>query len=273
MTLPDPTLIEHLLHTAEEAARRAGQVVRADYGGPRNVREKDGPRDLVTDTDKAAQDAALALIRERHPGHALLAEEDPHAQPDSDGVWSIPAGVVWAVDPLDGTTNYTTGLPVVCVSIGAALDGVPVAGAIYDPLRDEMFSGGRGLGATLKGRALAPLPAISMIETMVSVDWSHVAERRDRVVKMVGALARRCRTIRALGSAALALAYVACGRVQLYLNLGLQPWDTCAAAALLPEVGGALARPDGSAWQFGEPALMAAHPAVLAAAAETLAGI
>lgn len=263
--MPDLS-IEQLQQTAYTAAWRAGQIVRDNYAKPKNVRQKKGPRDLVTDTDGAAQEAALTAIQEQYPNHTILAEEAPSVQPDEHGTWPIPPGVVWAVDPLDGTTNYTTGLPFVCVSVGVAIDREPVVGVIYDPLREEAIVAGRGLGATLNGQPLSPLPPTSLIESVAAVDWSHAPETREHMVRVVLALSRHCRTVRALGSAALAMAYVACRRVQLYANFGLQPWDTCAAAAIIQATGGELWQPDGGLWQFGEPALITGHPKLLAEA-------
>ncbi len=259
-----PSLLVELQQTAYLAALRAGEVVRRRYMRPGEIRQKRGPRDLVTETDHAAQAAALEVLRERHPDHRILAEEDPQSQPDAQGVWTIPAGTVWIVDPLDGTTNYTTGLPMVCVSVGAAVDGEPLVGAVYDPLRKEMFLAARGLGATLNGRPLKPLRPVPLTHAIISVDWSHAPGTRERMVQTVLALSRRCRTLRALGSAALGLTYVACGRVQFYANYGLQPWDAAAAAVLIREVGGELRRPDGLAWQLGEPWVFAGHPELVA---------
>lgn len=266
----DPSLLVELRQTAHLAALHAGEVVRRRYMRPGQIREKRGPRDLVTETDHAAQAAALEVIRERHPDHRILAEEDPQSRPDARGVWAIPSGVAWIVDPLDGTTNYTTGLPMVCVSVGAAVDGEPMAGAVYDPLRKEMFLAARGLGAVLNGRRLKPVRFIPLSHAIISVDWSHAPGTRERMVQTVLTLSRRCRTLQALGSAALGLTYVACGRVQFYANYGLQPWDAAAAAVLIREAGGELRRPDSSPWRLGEPWVFAGHPELIAQALKEL---
>jgi len=261
--MSDLSLLHELRETAVLAARRAGAVIAANYTKPREVREKRGPRDLVTDTDHAAQAVVLETISERHPDHFILAEENPLERPNSQGVWPIRDGVVWTVDPLDGTTNFTTGIPMFCTAVGAAIDGEPVAGAIYDPMRDEMIVAARGLGATLNGKPLPPLGQVRLRHSTVSLDWSRGKLTRQQVVRFVDDLAHACRTLRALGSAALALGYVGLGRVQVYLNFGLQPWDTGAAAAIIREVGGELWRIDGTPWVFGEPGLIAGHPSVL----------
>src|SRR5512134_1893698 len=121
----DHAFIEQLQRMARQASFRAGQVLSEKYGQPRKIKAK-GPRDLVTDADTAAQIAAIEVILERYPDHHILAEEDPAASPDKDGHWRIPDGVVWIIDPLDGTTNYASTLPLVSVSIGVTVDGEPV---------------------------------------------------------------------------------------------------------------------------------------------------
>ncbi len=129
--MTDPALFIHLRETAILAAQAAGAVIR-QHSKPVGVYEK-GPGDLVTDTDRLAQQAALAPIQNRHPDHTILAEEDSRNHITQDGRWLIMPGVTWSVDPLDGTTNYAFGIPFYCVSVGAALDGEPVAGGDLRP--------------------------------------------------------------------------------------------------------------------------------------------
>lgn len=269
--MTDTHLLANLLATAEEAARAGGEIARRDYDRPKNVRLKSGMRDLVTDTDLAAQEAILRLIHDRYPEHGFLGEESAGSEPDS-GVWMAGPGITWVVDPVDGTTNFTLGVPMISVSIGVAVDGVPLVGVIYDPLRDEMFSGGRGLGVSLNGRRQDALQPKALEESVIGVDWAHDPERRQRIVDTVQTLSRRCRTVRSLGSAALGLAYVAVGRLQVYANFGLKPWDTAAGAALISEAGGDIRRPDGEAWTFGEPWVIAGQPILLNEVMETLNG-
>lgn len=261
--MADLALMQELLDTAMEAARAAGAQIRQNYDRPGQVREKGGRRNLVTDTDEAAQVAALEVISRRHPAHFILAEEDPAGRPDKHGVWTIPGGAVWAVDPLDGTTNFTTAIPVFCSAVGVALDGVPVAGAIYDPMRDEMLAGARGLGATVNGEPLPPLQPVPLRYATVGLDWSRGKLSRAEFAALLDQISRASRTLRVLGSAALALGYVALNRNHAYFNFGLQPWDTGAAAAIIAEVGGELWHIDGTPWRFGEPAVLAGHPALL----------
>lgn len=259
----DATFLNEVLSTARDAAKLAGGIIRDQYVKPRQITEK-GPRDLVTDTDRMAQDAILALIHERHPEHGFLAEEDISTHSTHEGEWRIPNGVLWVVDPLDGTTNFTTGLPLSCVSIGVAVDGRCVAGVIYDPYRDELFAAAKGMGASLNGEPLPALRYVPLTRAVIAVDWAHHPSIRTRAVTMVDRLAPQCQTVRALGTAALAQAYLASGRVQLYFNFGLQPWDVAAGAVLISEAGGIIQQPNGEEWKLGLPALFAAHPALLA---------
>jgi myo-inositol-1(or 4)-monophosphatase len=258
----DQALLEQLRLTAHAAAWQAGKVIKERNSQPRKITLK-GPRDLVTDTDTAAQLAAVSVITERFADHHILAEEDPQARPGADGVWRFPDGIVWMIDPLDGTSNYASRLPLISVSVGVVIDGQPAAGAIYDPLREEMFEAALGQGATLNGRPLDPITPVRLQDALINHDWARDPAERARVLATVGQLAPACRTIRALGSAALGLAYVAAGRVQLHFNFGLLPWDSAAGAVIVGEVGGELRAPDGSPWQVGGAALLAAHTALL----------
>jgi myo-inositol-1(or 4)-monophosphatase len=258
----DPSLLEQLQITAHAAAWAAGKVIQDKNSQPRSIRFK-GPRDIVTDTDTAAQLAAVGVIGDRFPDHRILAEEDPASKPGADGRWRIPDGVAWIIDPLDGTSNYANSLPLISVSVGVTVDGEPIAGAIYDPLREEMFEAALGQGATLNGRPLAPIKPLKLEDALVNHDWARQVEARAHVLQTVTRLAPACRTMRAMGSAALGLAYVAAGRVQLHFNFGLMPWDAAAGAVIVREAGGELRAPDGSAWELGEPSLIAGHPAIL----------
>ncbi len=253
---------DRLKCTAHRAAWEAGKVVRKLSARTHTV-EKKGPRDLVTEADHAAQAEALAVIRERHPDHRILAEEDPENYARKGEPWTLPEGTVWVVDPLDGTTNYTTGLPFSAVSVGALIDGQPVAGAIFDPFRNELFLAAKGQGATLNGRPLELLTRTPLGDATLGLDWAHAPRIRQRVLDMLGQLAPKVRTVRALGAAALALAYVASGRVHVYFSLGLQPWDSGAGAVMIAEVGGGLVRPDGQPWHPGEPTLLTGHPKLI----------
>jgi myo-inositol-1(or 4)-monophosphatase len=252
-------LIETYRQTAIAAAHAGGEVIREMMGREGQVHSK-GYRDLVTDTDIAAQAVIADLIRGRHPQHKVLGEEDA----DRPAQWP-PDGLAWMLDPVDGTTNYTVRLPVFCVSVGLLQDGQPLVGVIYDPLRDETFVAARGSGATLNGKTLRAPSGVPLSESLVGFDWARRPQSRARTVACVTQLAARCHTLRALGSAALAQVYVAAGRLQAYFHFELQPWDVAAATLIVHEAGGTLNRPDGADWHMhmGEAALLAAADAAL----------
>lgn len=259
--MTDSHLLEELRQTSLIAAQKAGEIIQNNYDKPRTIHQK-GIRDLVTDTDHAAQDATFSVIQERHPDHIILSEEDPDSQPDSEGRYPIPEGVVWIIDPLDGTSNFIYHIPFICFSIGVLVDREPVAGVVFDPLRKDCFVGIKGQGTMLNDHPLPPLEPRPLSKLMIGLDWAHLTSTRKQTVGIAEELMSRCQTVRALGSAALGMSYVACGWLQLYFNLGLKPWDTAAAAVIVREVGGELHRYDGNQASVDDPSIFAGHWAV-----------
>ncbi len=230
--------------TAEAAARRAGELIRARWSQPRSVTNK-GFRDLVTDTDLAAQQAVADLIRPRFPEHGFLAEEEDSDLPAAGGP------VTWIIDPLDGTSNFSHEIPIFCVSVAAAVAGEIMAGAIYDPFRDELFSAAQGQGSRLNDRPVSVTGRRNLTDTIIGFDWSRDRYRRQAVLDSLGVLAHQVHTVRAIGSAALALAWVAAGRLDGYFNFSVAAWDVAAGAVLIREAGGRVTTADGTAWVPG----------------------
>jgi len=249
MSHPCPTDRE-LLEVAREAAHRAGEVLMGRLWGPRRVTPK-GYRDALTDADTAAEEVVLSLIRARFPTHAVISEEAGGTEGGSP--------FVWLVDPLDGTTNYSRGQPTFSVSIAALREGEPLVGVVHDPVRGHTFVARRGGGAALNGRPLSVSRTGRLEEALVGLDWARADEDRAEVLWRLRALAPRCRTVRALGSAALALSYVAAGWMDLYFATGLFPWDVAAATLILTEAGGRVGGWEGGPWRLGERALLATN--------------
>lgn len=242
MAAQTPSLDIHLLRTsAEAAARRAGAILAERFHQERTIEFKGGI-DLVTDSDKASEAALLAFIRDRFPDHAVLAEESgAHA--------GTPSGAVvrWVIDPLDGTTNYAHRVPHFCVSVGVEQEGTLLAGAVFDPIRGELFSAGRGQGATVNGLPLKVSTTTSLGRSLLCTGFPYdVRENPAGPLGLFSRFIRRAQGIRRMGSAALDLAYVAAGRFDGFFEFGLQPWDIAAGALLIQEAGGEVTNIDGS---------------------------
>jgi myo-inositol-1(or 4)-monophosphatase len=241
--------VEALLSTAETAARLAGKLAHDRWNMPRTIKDK-GIRDVVTDTDVEAQKVITDTIAGRFPDHGFLTEEtDDRLRNDGP--------ITWIIDPIDGTTNYSRHFPVFCVSIAAVgrmssrgKGNEVLVGIVYDPMRDELFSAVAGQDAWLNGRSIQVTRTKALEKAVVALDWSHSAERRDKAIAALGRFAHEVNTIRAIGSAAMALAWVAAGRIDAYLNFSLQPWDVAAANLLIEEAGGNLTDIDGHLWSW-----------------------
>jgi myo-inositol-1(or 4)-monophosphatase len=224
-----------------DLARRAGILLLSRLEGQRDVVLK-SPFELVTDADHASEELIVKAIGQQFPDHAIVAEERGGAAHES--------GYTWLIDPLDGTNNYAHGFPVFCVSLALLKDGEPLLGVIYDPCRDELFSGERGQGARCNGRRIrvskTPTLAAALISTGFPYNYYALAE--DNNIREFNALLGRSQGIRRAGAAALDLAYVAMGRLDAHWELQLQPWDSAAGALLLSEAGGRLSDWRGGAW-------------------------
>ena len=232
-------------HVAEGIAREAGALLRGFYAKGVETEYK-GDVDLVTEADRASE----ALIRERltaaFPSHGIYGEEGTRDQMESE--------FRWYVDPLDGTTNFAHGFPVFCVvlglerraeGLGAAEDGEMTAGVIYDPLRDEMFVAERGRGAWLNGRQIHVSKTASLQEALTATGFPSHKRHVSPNIHFYQELTLRSHGVRRAGSAALDLAYVACGRLEGFWEFHLNPWDTSAGYLLVEEAGGRVTHFDG----------------------------
>jgi myo-inositol-1(or 4)-monophosphatase len=227
------------LAVATEAVLHAGAIQRERYGHDVQV-DKKGEIDLVTEVDHACERAILEIIRSRYPKHDIVTEETALARTGS--------RFVWIVDPLDGTTNFAHSYPVFCATVALAIGGEIAAGAVYDPLRDELFTAERGAGAHLNGRRLSVSTAGALIESLVITGFPYdlhekLAERLRFFNRMMG----HARAVRRDGSAALNLSYVAAARADGFWEEILNPWDMAAGRLLVAEAGGRVSRFDGTA--------------------------
>lgn len=227
---------------ATNAALAAGALIRGLYEKPHQIRMK-GEIDLVTEADLASEKIIISLLKKDFSAIPVLAEESSPAYDH------VPAGPVWIIDPLDGTTNFAHGFPYFAVSIAYSVERVSLAGVIYCPMQDELFLAWRGGGAWLNGRRLAVSGRERLVESLVATGFPYaIRENLADVLANLGKVLPRVRDIRRAGAAAVDLAYVACGRLDGFWERELKPWDTAAGYLLVEEAGGRVSDFGGGAW-------------------------
>jgi myo-inositol-1(or 4)-monophosphatase len=237
-----------------EAARRGGAVLLEKWGTARTIAFKGGI-DLVTDADTASEAALLAFLRGRFPGAAILAEES--------GAQGAQRGLRFVVDPLDGTTNYAHGVPHFAVNVAAVDDRGIVAGATLDPIRGELFLAGRGEGAWLGDARIRPSACADVERALLVTGFPYdVHANHARPLRLFGEYLRRAQAIRRFGSAALDLAWVACGRFDGFWELRLKPWDIAPGILLVREAGGLATDLEGGEGMLETGDVLAAPPAL-----------
>lgn len=223
------------LETAVLAARAAGQLLRENFGKTPNVNEFHA-HDIKLELDVLAQTLITETIFARHPDHALLGEEGTAGNAASP--------FRWVVDPLDGTVNYFYAIPHFCVSVALtrAADGATLAGVIYDPMREELWSAHAGPepggDALLNGRPTRVSQRDRLADAIVSVGLAKVTETIEMNLPVLGDMVRKVRKCRMMGSAALDLAYVASGRLDAYIESGIAIWDVAAGLLIVERAGG-----------------------------------
>lgn len=221
-----------MLSFAMQIAREAGEILVQRLGAAK-VSNK-GDIDLVTEADLASEALIIERIRSYYPQHGVLAEESGEAVlvGGKRSEWK------WIIDPLDGTTNYAHSYPFFCVSIALERAGELQLGVIYDPLRDEMFAGERGQGATLNNRKIKVSDVEVLGQAMMCTGFPYNVRERPNFARDFTNFTMQAQAVRRDGSAALDLAYVACGRFDGFWEDGLNPWDTAAGVLLVQEAGG-----------------------------------
>lgn len=229
--------LERAKAAAEEAARRAGELIRTSLGRVAAYETKSNAHDLVTEVDRRSEAIIGEVLRSAFPDVPVVGEEAVAADPSL--LEELPARPwVWVVDPLDGTTNFVHGLTPSSVSIALARRGDPVVGVVYDPYRDEIFTAVAGRGATGNGAPLRVDGTVRLADALLATGFPTQGDARRANVAGLRALSAVVRNLRAYGSAALHLAYVACGRLTGFWELQLNPWDLAAGALLVREAGG-----------------------------------
>ena len=229
-----------MLEVASRAAEEAGSLLLEHMYGQLKLGQKEGRANLVTDVDIMAEKAVIGFLQGEYPNFNIASEESPAVARDSQ--------FTWVIDPLDGTNNYVHGVPFICVSIGLALGREVVMGVIYDPVRKELFTAQKGRGASLNGTPISVARRRAVKEAFLGVDLGYDADKGRAMLDFLKAPWPDIGGLRLMGSAALGLTYVACGRLDAYIHPCLYPWDVAAAISLVEEAGGRI-----TDWQ-GQPA-------------------
>ncbi len=241
------------LDIATEAVHSGGAVLEDYWGNLKSIEEKGRSGDLVTEADKAAEVEVLRVLRDRVSDHPVLTEE-------SGEINTRESKYLWAVDPLDGTTNYAHQYPMSCVSVGLLIDGIPQVGAVYNPFRQELFRAARGLGATCNYRTIKISDVSQLPQSLLVTGFAY-----DRTETVDNNYAEFCHLthltqgVRRSGSAALDLCDVACGRLDGYWERGIKLWDMAAGIVLVQEAGGKVTAYDGGPLQIASGRLLATN--------------
>ncbi len=214
-----------------EAVRAAGAIVQRRFQGDFIVENKEGINNLVTEVDKQAEEAIINIIRGAFPEHTILSEEAGLLERHSD--------YVWFVDPIDGTVNFAHGIPLCCVSIGLAYKGELLTGAVYNPMMNELFFAERGKGATLNGKPIRVSAKSDFSRACLVTGFPyHTPEQGEHPLRAFERAILKGLPVRRLGSAALDLCWVACGRFDGFWEYNLSPWDIAAGYLIVAEAGG-----------------------------------
>ncbi|EWH09982.1 inositol-1-monophosphatase [Catenovulum agarivorans DS-2] len=248
-----------MLTIAVRAARKAGHVIARGFSELDLVKvESKADNDFVTNIDKEAEKAIIGTILQSYPDHSFIGEEGGHQagkNPD----------YCWVIDPLDGTTNFARGVPHFAVSIALRVKGKTEVAVVYDPIRDELFSAVRGSGAQLNGYRIRVQNKKELAGTLLATGFPFKAKHLyDAYMATFTALFKAGGDVRRAGAAALDLAYLAAGRLDVFWELGLKPWDTAAGDLLVREAGGMVSDLTGGHGYFDSGNIVAANPKLLA---------
>jgi len=246
-----------LLKVAIKAARNAGDILLDGFNKVKNISYKSGIHNIVTEYDVLAENSIIAIIRESFQDHSFLAEESGESKTTA----LLEEGKVrWIIDPLDGTVNFAHGIPIFSVSIAAEVNNKIVAGVIYHPKLNELFSAVSGEGALLNGTKISVSNTQSLEESILVTGFPYTIQTHsEHTFQHFIGLVNKGIPIRRLGSAAIDLAYVACGRFDGFWEVGLSPWDVAAGWLLVKEAGGSVTQFNGSSYNVKSNSILATN--------------
>ncbi len=248
-----PEQLQIFLDIASEAATAAGAVLLSYLGKLESVEEKGRPGDLLTAADKAAEATILEILGRHFPQHGILAEESGQLGENN-------SEFLWAIDPLDGTTNFAHQYPFFATSIGLFIEGVPQVGVVFDPFHNELYRAAKGLGATRNRRPIRVSPTSELNKCLLVTGFAYDRrETSDNNYAEFCHLTHLTQGVRRSGAASIDLAHVACGRLDGYWERGLSPWDMTAGIVLVQEAGGKVTAYDGSPLQISSGRILATN--------------
>ena len=244
-----------MLNFAIETAREAGQILLDKLGRKINVSKKGGIN-LVTEADLASEKLIIEKIRSHYPKHSILAEESGETNVvviEGESEWK------WIIDPLDGTTNYAHGYPCFCVTIALEHNREIVVGVTFDPTRNEIFAAEKGNGASLNGRQIRVSDTENLKDALLVTGFPYDVTQRENFTRHFSEFTYKSRGIRRDGSAAIDMAYVACGRFDGFWEEGLHAWDVAAGVLMIEEAGGRVSYYDDSPFSIYAPPICASN--------------
>ncbi|MBT9316034.1 inositol monophosphatase family protein [Leptothoe spongobia] len=255
MTISEEDL-QRFLDVATEAALAGGAVLQKYWGNLSSIQEKGRSGDLVTEADRASEVEVLAVIKRHFSDHAILAEE-------SGQLGQLDSPLLWAIDPLDGTTNYAHQYPLCAVSIGLLVAGVPTVGVVYNPILGDLYRAAKGLGATHNRQPIQVSTTAKLADSLLVTGFAY--DRRETIDNNYAEfchLTHLTQGVRRGGSASIDLAHVASGCLDGYWERGLSPWDLAAGVVLIEEAGGQVSAYDGSPFDINSGRLIATNGAL-----------
>ena len=245
-----------MLSFAIDTARAAGHLLLEKYGRITAITKK-GDYNLVTEADLASEALIIERIKSHYPRHTILAEESGDTiVVDGDRQWK------WIIDPLDGTTNFAHGYPCFCVTLALEHEGEIVIGVTYDPTRNELFTAEKGQGASLNFKPVHVSSTPKMSESLLVTGFPYDFKDRNDFARHLTAFLLGARGVRRDGSAAIDMAYVACGRFDGFWEEGLNPWDVAAGVLMVNEAGGKVTNYDGTPLSIYKPPICASNGAI-----------
>lgn len=240
------------LQVALQAAEAAGKTLKKFWGNVQHIQEKSFAGDLVTEADGHSEKAIIEILQKAYPTHSILSEEAGELLQESP--------YLWVIDPLDGTTNYTHGYPMVSISIALLYQNAPITAVVFNPILDELFTSEKGQGAFFNQRQLHVSKNATLTKSLLATGFAYDRNKtKDNNYKEFCHITSLSQGVRRLGSAALDLSYVAAGRLDGFWERGLKPWDMAAGILLITEAGGLVTSYEGTPYDLQSGRILATN--------------